>query len=371
MLRVCWAVSGEVLATLDPDEVEGKTVKSLKIHVGKQIGATRFQQRWFEDQSELDDEAVPPCYVQLVVLNHLHREKWQAARLISACDENRWAEVEALLKMPLDPDITNRHGQTAIQAAAIAGSEQCLVLLLEAGAASDKVKHHNGLAALALAARSGHPKIVQLLLEAGADKDQAARRGQTALHLAALNGHPEVARLLLESRVDTEKETCCAYTGCYTALHLAAREGHSEVVRLLLESRVDTEKEACCAYRGCYTALHLAAREGHSEVVRLLLESRVDTEKETCCAYTGCYTALHLAAREGHSEVVRLLLESRVDKEDVTEQLSIALHDANGHPEVVELLIQHGASAEVPSPEIRMHEVLHWLLVATRKLWRQ
>ena len=177
MLCLFSAVSGERLASLSGNEVEGKSVKCLKMQVAKQLGATRFQQRWFEDQSELDDEAVPPWNVQLVILDQWHPEEEQAKQLIAACAENRWGELEVLLQKPLAPDATDQSGLAAIHAAASAGNEQCLVLLLEAGADNDKVTNH-GTTALALAAGNGHLKVVQLLLEAGADKTRPHRAAQ-------------------------------------------------------------------------------------------------------------------------------------------------------------------------------------------------
>ena len=177
MLCLHSAVSGEELLALDADDVEGKSVKCLKMQVAKQIRATRFQQRWFEDQNELDDEALPPWNVQLVILDHWRHEEWQAKQLIAACAENRWSELEVLLQKPLAPDATDESGQAAIHAAASAGSEPCLALLLQAGAACNKVENE-GATALSLAAQNGHLKVVQLLLEAGADQDKAIRNGR-------------------------------------------------------------------------------------------------------------------------------------------------------------------------------------------------
>ena len=259
MLCLFSAVSGERLASLSADEVEGKSVKCLKMQVAKQIGATRFQQRWFENQSELDDEAVPRWNVQLVIVDHWHQEKWHAKQLLAACAENRWGELEVLLQKPLAPDATDESGQAAIHAAAFFGSEQCLVLLLEACAATDQVMN-DGMTALALAAGNGHPKVVQLLLEAGADKDKAAQRRRTALHVAARFGQLEVVRLLLESRADKEKP---AERG-YTALHLAASKGHSEVERVLRLSGAEISDQEEAKRLECIALdLDLSVLRGH------------------------------------------------------------------------------------------------------------
>ena len=59
------------MAVLEADEVEGKTVKMLKMQLAETIGASRFRQRWYShDQRELlDDEFVSDSEVQVVIMN--------------------------------------------------------------------------------------------------------------------------------------------------------------------------------------------------------------------------------------------------------------------------------------------------------------
>ena len=108
MLRVC-SLAGESLATFSADEVEDKRVHQLKSSLAKQIGATRFRQRWLaEDHTELHDNAVVPCCdVQLVVLNFVQAKEDEIKQLVSACEENRPDELAELLRKPLNPDGTH------------------------------------------------------------------------------------------------------------------------------------------------------------------------------------------------------------------------------------------------------------------------
>ena len=73
--------------------------------MAKQIGATRFQQRWLtEDHTELQDDAVAPCCdVQLVVVDFVQADEGEMEQLISACRENRPDELVDLLRKPLNP----------------------------------------------------------------------------------------------------------------------------------------------------------------------------------------------------------------------------------------------------------------------------
>ena len=290
MLHVSSAVSGERVASFHTDELEGQSVKSVKIHLAKQIGVSRFRQRCFSgsvghelhDDARLDDDEL-----QLVVLAFKPPEDEQDQRLISACVWNRWEEVEVLLQQPLAPDTTDAFGRTALHAAASNGHWRCLSLLLEAKAAQDK-EQPQGLTALYLAAQNGHLEVVRVLLKAGADKEKVMPKGMTALHAAALNGHAEVAMLLLQGTATQAVSQREATDFGSTALHVAAMEGHPEVVQLLLEAGFqDVAREG-------RTALHWASGRGHLEVVRLLLEAKaqkdhVDLRDGVDCF--GCVTS--------------------------------------------------------------------------------
>ena len=215
MLRVC-SLAGETLATFSAHEVEGKTVHQLKSSLAKQIGATRFRQRWLAaDHNELhDDASVACCDVQLVILDFVEAQKDEIDRLVSACEENHPDELVDLLRKPLNPEgLHERQGFIhALHLAAKNGHSQIVQLLLEAGTDTDgcddvvfeddndDVLLDDRSRPLHLAAGEGHLEVVKLLLEAGADKDATAHfSGRRALHFAAQNGHSEVMMLLLQA----------------------------------------------------------------------------------------------------------------------------------------------------------------------------
>ncbi|CAK9112606.1 unnamed protein product [Durusdinium trenchii] len=156
---------GEALATFNADEVESKSVKSLKTELAKRIGVPRFRQRWFNEAGhELTDASVISADVQLIVLGFWATEGEHSCKLVSACSKNHWREVEEQLQLPVTPDAANKHGRTALHVAAVAGHEQCVSLLLEAAASCDKTDRF-GQTALHLAAEKGHREVVQLLLQ--------------------------------------------------------------------------------------------------------------------------------------------------------------------------------------------------------------
>ena len=218
---------------LTAEEFEGKTVRSLKTLVAKQIGVSIFRQRWLsEDHTELqDDDFVTSSDVQLVVLPFVQSEDEEVKELYSRLhleiSMNDSDGVENLLRKPLNPD-SSQDPQTALHVAAECGHVECVALLLEAGADKD-LADFEGTTALHLAADHGRSEVVKLLLEAGADKDAADYHDRTALHLAAWEGDLKVVKLLLDAGADKDATD----DGGNTALDWATASGHLEIVRLL------------------------------------------------------------------------------------------------------------------------------------------
>ena len=263
------ALSGTTVAQLDEEEFlhmveRGKTIRDLKQLLSVQVGCSRFQQRLFSDEVELQDDMPlrPLPSLQLVVLPFCASDPGsdRERELLDGCRYNKVIDVERLLQEPQDPN-----GYVYLDVAAKNGHLEVVRLLLEAGANKER-KGKTGATALILAAETGRLEVVRLLLQAGADKDAANENGKTALILAAEKGHLEVVQLLLEAGADQDS----AMTGGATALMLAAQNGKLEVVRMLLE--------AGAAKDAATTALMIAAKKGQTEVVRLLLEAGADRD---------------------------------------------------------------------------------------------
>ena len=333
MLCVCSALSGEEVAVLEADEVEGKTVKMLKMQLAERIGASRFRQRWYShDQRELpDDELVFESDVQLLIMNFVTPDDGQDQKLISAAAGNRLEEVEALLSLRIDPDCIDERGFTALHKAAKRGHSLCVSLLLEAMAAVDKEDYSDTRAtALYLAIEGDHKAVVELLLKAGAvkDKDRLTGAGFSALHRAARHGYLEILQLLLQARCNQN----LLDSNWRTALHIAVESGHSEVVKLLLKAGADKDSVVPTT---CMTSLHLLAEKGNSDILRLLLEAGADKD----AADRNGGTALDLAAQAGRLEAVRLLLAAGA--KHPLKAMSLARQ--TGHQDVVQLLEEAAA----------------------------
>ncbi|KAH8592113.1 ankyrin repeat-containing domain protein [Bisporella sp. PMI_857] len=135
------------------------------------------------------------------------------------------------------------------------------------------------------------------------------------------------ARLLLEIGADFEIKDCVGWS----PILYGARHGHEGIVRLLLEKGADFEGED----DDFRTPLSWAAEGGHTAVVRLLLERGAKLEQWD---NTDWQTVLD---KDDHKAIRRLMRQSYGFRS------SLSRAAANGHEEVVRLLLEHGADPEM------------------------
>jgi len=292
---------------------------------------------------------------------------WQITPLVSAIMGGDREMVSLLWEVVDDFAIPEEVGAMAFGAACETGQKDIVELLLTR--ISVRAKTKDGLTPLYHAVLHGHSTIVALLLDRDPDLQAQTVEGLAALDVAVSHGDQEITRMLLEAGADTEQ----IVRNGFLPLHLASANGDEAIVKLLLEWNantlaVDEEKK---------TALHMAATLGHPPIVDLLLEKKPNAVgiKDA----SGCLP-LHLAAFSGHSEIVSTLLanmgttniqprevtvsdsEARFEPnlpvlalniDSTTDDGMTALHLAalKGHTEVVRILLEAGASANVMTPE--------------------
>jgi ankyrin repeat protein len=162
-----------------------------------------------------------------------------------------------------------------------------------------------------------------------------------------------------------------------TGLHIAAANGHEAVVKLLLEKDVDVDSKD----RSGRTPLSWAAENGHEPIVRLLVDhGGIDVNSKDT---SNGQTPLSWAAENGQEAVVRLLIKcegvdvnSKPNNYDPTVPFSgipldakinshgrtpLSWAAANGHKEVVRLLVEH-KDVDVNSPDDRGRTPLLWAI---------
>ena len=138
-----------------------------------------------------------------------------------------------------------------------------------------------------------------------------------------------------------------------TPLHAASLVGHVDIMRWLLDHGAGVN--ALQEYQR-WTPLHLAAGNLYPEAVQLLLDHNADINSRNEADNTPlCETIFKpISSREEKAvDVVRLLLARGADPNPCDRNHSTLLHQASSHgwPEVVRLLVSHGAKVDVEDEE--------------------
>ncbi|KAJ1461969.1 ankyrin repeat-containing domain protein [Pelagophyceae sp. CCMP2097] len=197
----------------------------------------------------------------------------------------------------------SRRGFTALCVAASFGNVAAIEVLLDAGAAVDRVLGAGpfiNLSPIMFAGQFGQVGAIALLAKRGADVNMHDISGATALTMATASGHVDavVALAGLGANVDQAANRL-------PALCFAAKEGDVGMVKALIALGA---KIGATAPDGA-NALHFAAQHGQAAVARALLESGAHADKRVRAGGT----ALHFAAQHGSADVAAALLEGGAD----------------------------------------------------------
>ena len=229
------------------------------------------------------------------------------------------------------------HDFTALHAAALAGHQAIVDLLVKSGA-NRNLRDGQGRRAgelgnlrnleadrdldheLRLAIENYQIETVQSVLDLGANPNQRDQRratpGYTPLMLAAAGGNLEILDLLLQRGADPEKNDS-----------EAPREGLQRIAKL-------AGKEAIKGEPFGHTPLFAAARHGQAKSAARLLQAGANPNRQDFLDETP----LHWAAEAGHLEVLQVLLNSGAKTD--AKALMAALD--NNHPECGLALLESG-----------------------------
>ena len=140
--------------------------------------------------------------------------KSKEAQLLFAAENGHVDKLSALLsEKDVKVDCPNSSAVTALFLAAKEGHEECLRLLLEAGARVDGIGLGNtALSPLWVATYAGHKNCVERLVKAGANLN--TKFPETPLFIAAREGKADCLKILIEVMLD--KIQCIEVHVCRT-----------------------------------------------------------------------------------------------------------------------------------------------------------
>jgi ankyrin repeat protein len=221
-----------------------------------------------------------------------------------------------------------------------------------------------GLTPLMVAAKSATPEIMAMLLDAGADAKASDDAGFTALHTAAESGRTEQVALLLELGADPEAKT----KDGRTALQAACGPGGTEEgVAALLKANAKVNARD----HSGRTAVMTAAFFGKPRIVARLLEAGADPNHVNGVECSVLYQAAggpsqdklvapekglsgikqaNLGSEQDYLECARLLIKQGAKVNGSTDgknRLPLYYAASSGFEEMVELLLENGAKADI------------------------
>jgi ankyrin repeat protein len=242
-------------------------------------------------------------------------------------------------------------------------------------------KDGGGLTPLVYAVRSDDLDSVKALLAAGADVNQVTGYGWSALLVATQNRYYKLGAYLLEHGADVN----LANKGGWTPLYLATdnrnieggdypvRKGdmdHLDFIKLLLDkganvnARMKDSTETRTVFTNQWldengaTAFLRASQSGDLVLMKLLLAHGADPKIDTALHVTALQVAAGIGWVEGITyewspastlEAVKMLLDLGLDANAQADTGRTALHGAahKGRPDVVQVLVDHGAKLDV------------------------
>lgn len=203
----------------------------------------------------------------------------------------------------------NKEGRSVLHSAAISGKVEAVQLVLNKTDISINDQDNGGDTPLILALERSHFELSEMLFD-HKDIDTSIKdsHGRSLLHVAAILGKSELVRLVLDK---ADLDVNATTNKGETALATATYHKRFDVIDILLQQK---GIQADCRTRSGDTPLHIAAKKGKIETIKLLLSrENVDinsrVEKNLWYDWRCGKTALDLAREEKHQEIVDLLIE--------------------------------------------------------------
>jgi ankyrin repeat protein len=262
------------------------------------------------------------------------------------CDAKilRWLVQDANFEL----ESRDQNGRSPVYFPAVYGDHAALKQLLQLDADPNMgltpESESVGWSPLVVAAEKGFTCCVKLLLEHNAHPNIAGPSGPTdngtALRYAAIDGHVECCRvLLIEGGADPNSPLIQPPIIVQTVAHLSTDKAEVclELLKLLIDNGADVNARD---WKGSPVLSRIRIYDNVESIYELLLDRGADVNLPDGIGRTPLFHAAHLPK----PALVKLLLTRGAEVNAVDEDGFSPLHAGIPSPEVVRLLLEHGAN---------------------------
>ena len=275
---------------------------------------------------------------------------YYGSALQAACCKGHRDLVEFLLKHDLDPNTEGGFHGNSLQAASSDANLDIVNILLNAGACETTPGGHYGSVLMA-ATCSGSKEVIDALLAHTGDVESLVNvkteKYGTPLQTAADMNRADIVGLLVQNRADInalgESQNQATWTNHSSALDIAAWGGHHKIVSILCRLGAEADISAS---ENKFHLLHQSALRNILELAEYCVKESCDVNMTTDKGpryhdEQRIKTPLAFACAEGHLEMVELLLRSgaliEYPGDDIT---TLQVASIRGHCNIIEVLIK-------------------------------
>ncbi|MDH3760384.1 MAG: ankyrin repeat domain-containing protein [Gammaproteobacteria bacterium] len=265
--------------------------------------------------------------------------------------------INSLISNGVDLNLSDRHGNTTIMTALLAGWPQLAGTLID-NTTIYAQPNSLGTRPLQLASARGYRNIVIALLVKNVNINQTDSRGDSALIMAVRNKHTEIARLLLDhgakhDLINKKKKSAVdlAYAddnpdsrALFASYGIKPRAVVSAKVSLTLDEFRATVKKQGARYAG-WPLLNIAIELGESSVSKQIIERR----PALGATDPDGNSALHVAARKGDAVVLGRLvsLGANLNATNLRNETALYLATESACLKCVQRLLDKGADPSI------------------------